>query len=81
MRCDRKKVFGEAGRPYGLIENVVTHADYRGRGFAALLMNRAEEIAEAAGCCKIMLMTSSKRRAPCVFTSPAALKGTAKQRF
>lgn len=47
-------------RPYSLIENVVTRADFRGRGHASALMARAADIAREAGCYKIMLMTGSK---------------------
>jgi ribosomal protein S18 acetylase RimI-like enzyme len=49
------------GRPYSIIENVVAHSDYRGRGYASQLMARASEIAAEAGCYKIMLMTGSKK--------------------
>ena len=47
-------------RPYAIIENVVTHTDYRHKGYAKQLMARATEIAEIARCYKIMLLSSSK---------------------
>jgi len=51
------------GRPYGLIENVVTHAQWRGRGFGRLVLQAATERAWAEGCYKVMLMTGSKKPA------------------
>jgi GNAT superfamily N-acetyltransferase len=44
-------------RPYALIENVVTHADLRGKGFGQATMKAATDRAKHAGCYKIMLMT------------------------
>ena len=47
--------------PYALIENVVTHYDFRGQHYATALMDEASRIAEDAGCYKIMLFTGSKK--------------------
>ena len=48
------------GRPYGLIENVVTHADYRRRGFGTSILQYALEFAWENNCYKVMLLTSSR---------------------
>jgi GNAT superfamily N-acetyltransferase len=47
-------------RPYGLIENVVTHADYRNRGFGTAVVRHALKTAWDANCYKVMLLTGSK---------------------
>ena len=47
-------------RPYALIENVITDQAYRGRGLAHACLDHAREIARAAGCYKIMLLTGSE---------------------
>ena len=48
-------------RPFAVIENVVTHMDYRNRGFASTLLETASEIAKAHGCYKIFLETGSNK--------------------
>jgi len=48
------------GRPYALIENVVTHTNYRRRGFGAAVLKFALAAAWARNCYKVMLMTGSK---------------------
>ena len=47
-------------RPYAFIENVVTHADYRGKGYATACLNYAKELAQQADCYKMILLTGSK---------------------
>lgn len=37
-------------RPYAFIENVVTHADYRKKGYATDCLNFAREIAKKENC-------------------------------
>lgn len=47
-------------RPYALVENVVTRREFRGKGIATQLLDRAKDIAIAENCYKISLMTGSK---------------------
>lgn len=48
-------------RPYVLIENVVTHEDYRGKGYATECLNYEKEIAEKADCYKMFMLTYVNR--------------------
>lgn len=45
------------GRPYALIENVVTLRAMQGRGLGRKVMDHARDLAWAADCYKIMLLT------------------------
>jgi len=49
------------GRPYALIENVVTHADHRRRGLGRAVLDAALSAAQAAACYKVMLATGSRQ--------------------
>lgn len=48
-------------RPFAVIENVVTHADYRNRGYASALLEKASEIARVRRCYKVFLETGSNK--------------------
>lgn len=49
------------GKPYGLIENVVTHADDRRRGLGHQVLHFATKQAWDLGCYKVMLLTGADR--------------------
>ena len=62
------------GRPYALIENVVTHADFRSRGYGKQLLLAASEAAWSVGCYKVMLMTGSKKPETLAFYESAGFE-------
>ena len=48
-------------RPFAVIENVVTHEDYRNRGYASALLEKASQIAKEHTCYKVFLETGSNK--------------------
>ena len=68
-------------RPYALIENVVTHRDYRGLGHATACLDYAKAIAEKAHCYKIMLLTGSHEAATLRFYERAGYNSAEKTAF
>ena len=68
-------------RPYAFVENVVTHLDYRGKGYATECLNYAKEIAMKTNCYKMMLLTGSKEEATLNFYGNAGYNSTDKTAF
>ena len=68
-------------RPYAFVENVVTHADYRGKGYATDCLNYAKEIALKENCYKMMLLTGSKRPETLRFYENAGYNSSDKTAF
>jgi GNAT superfamily N-acetyltransferase len=60
-----------SARPYGLIENVVTHPDYRKRGIGTQVLKYALSLAWSQNCYKVMLMTGSKQESTMRFYEQA----------
>ena len=68
-------------RPYAFIENVVTHTDHRGKGYASACLNYAKELAVKADCYKMMLLTGSKSDSTLSFYQNAGYNCTDKTAF
>lgn len=69
------------GRPYGLIENVVTHPDHRNQGLASACLAFAKRLAQEQNCYKLMLMTGSKRESTLDFYRKAGYRSDQKTAF
>jgi GNAT superfamily N-acetyltransferase len=68
-------------RPYGVIENVVTHASHRRRGYGTALLRAALARAWREGCYKVMLMTGRKDDETFHFYRSAGFDSDEKQAF
>lgn len=68
-------------RPYGVIENVVTHADFRRRGYGRAVLEHALAWAWKKNCYKVMLLTSRKDKGTLAFYEKAGFDGKAKHAF
>ncbi|WBV43073.1 GNAT family N-acetyltransferase [Pseudoroseomonas cervicalis] len=68
-------------RPYALVENVVTHADWRRRGLGHAVLRAALERARGEGCYKVMLATGSKNPGTLRFYETAGFTGGTKTFF
>ena len=68
-------------KPYAVIENVVTHPEYRNRGYASAILSAAKDIAIKDGCYKIMLMTGSKQESTLNFYRRAGYNSDDKTAF
>jgi len=47
------------GRPYGLIENVITHQAYRKKGYGASLLKHVLNVAWKNDCFQVLLLTGN----------------------
>lgn len=68
-------------KPYGLIENVVTHEAHRMRGYGTAVLRAAQALAWDAGCYKVMLLTGRKDPQTLRFYLSAGFSSDGKQGF
>ena len=68
-------------RPYGVIENVVTHPEFRGWGHGKAILAEALRHAWAQRCYKVMLLTGRKDEATLRFYEAAGFDRHQKQAF
>ena len=70
-----------AGKPYALIENVVTHSSYRRMGYGRAVLDKAIAAAREKGCYKIMLMTGRKDEGTLAFYDKSGFERGTKTGF
>lgn len=67
--------------PYGLIENVVTHRQHRGKGYGKAVLRAALDFAWSRQCYKVMLMTGRLDAGTFSFYEKAGFKRHEKEAF
>ena len=68
-------------RPYGVIENVVTHKDFRNKGYGKDILGHTLGYAWNRNCYKVMLQTGKKDEATFQFYESAGFDRHEKQAF
>ena len=68
-------------RPYGVVENVVTHVEHRCKGWGRALLAQGLDFAWSQGCYKVMLLTGRKDEATLRFYEKAGFDRHGKQGF
>lgn len=68
-------------RPYAVIENVVTHASYRGQGYGKAVVKAAIDYAWLQGCYKVMLITGRSDSGVHQFYKALGFSGDGKQAY
>ena len=68
-------------RPYAFVENMVTHGEYRKKGYATACLDFAKRIAEENNCYKMMLLTGSKEASTLNFYKNAGYNSFDKTAF
>lgn len=68
-------------QPYAFVENVITDANYRKRGFATQCLDYAKDIAVKNNCYKLMLLTGSKEESTLNFYRKAGYNSNDKTAF
>ena len=68
-------------RPYAFVENVVTHGEYRGKGYATACLDYVKRLAEKENCYKMMLLTGSKNPKTLQFYEKAGYNSSDKTAF
>lgn len=68
-------------RPYAFVENMVTHQEYRGKGYATACLDYAKKVAEESNCYKMMLLTGSKEEKTLRFYQNAGYNSSDKTAF
>ncbi|MGI4952311.1 MAG: GNAT family N-acetyltransferase [Janthinobacterium lividum] len=66
------------GQPWAMVENVITHPDWRCRGLGNRVLAFAASLAWEAGCFKVGMMTTSKREATLRFYEGAGFRRSTK---
>jgi GNAT superfamily N-acetyltransferase len=69
------------GRPYAVIENVITDSEHRSRGIGKALIKRALELAGKENCYKVMLMSGRKDQAVHAFYKKCGFDSDEKQAY